>query len=261
MGFSEKYFSLVNGALMLAGLAVLGYAGYLLAEYDDLVQGVGTFTVMVPLVVGGSLVAVGLIGCLGAKKNIKLLLIIYFLLASAALLVVLAMGSALLAIGGYLEDVEKGEAIENDIMGTITDFQIALFNGCCGPQPGVTPVTTLCDENITSNCISNVDVVEDFQEAFGEETCEYLADVEIDGAPIVGNVTADPTSCGGGDIDAFISAITAYIEDNIYVFGGVNIGLAVLMLLLVISSCCLIFKKKEDANKKKQQVEANQLVA
>mmetsp|Transcript_12954 Transcript_12954/g.15721 ORF Transcript_12954/g.15721 Transcript_12954/m.15721 type:complete len:260 (-) Transcript_12954:84-863(-) len=256
MSFSEKYFNYVNGAVLLVGIVILAYAAYLLSEYDELVKGVGTFTVLVPLIFGLTLFLVGVIGCIGAKKRIKWLIILYFLIATVTLLVVLGMAAAILAIGGYLADVKDGEDLENDIMKTITDFQIALFNGCCGPQPGITPVTTLCAGNITSYCISDADNVETFQDQFGVSTCEYLSDVEIDGSFIVGNFTADATSCGGGDIEEFINAITAYIEDNIYTFGGINLAFAIILLLLVISACCLLFKDKDEYNKGAVQIEA-----
>lgn len=258
MGFSESYFNFVNSAVVLVGLAILGYAGYLLSEYDDLVQGVGTYTVMLPLILGGALLIVGGIGCLGAKKEIKILMFVYFVIATIALIVVLGTGAALLAIGGYLEDVKQGDAIENDIMGYITDFQISLFNGCCADQAGISPVTELCDENTTSYCITDEDFVNDFDDVFGEETCDFLETVEINDVPIVGNFTTDPTTCGGGDIESFIDSITAYIEENINLFGGINIAVSVLLLLLVISSCCLICKPKED-KEKQNQVQANQM--
>lgn len=252
---AEKYFLFVNGALAVLGIAIIAYSAYLASEFGELQEAIGNYTILVPLVFGSGLLLTGFIGCCAAKKHIKILQILYFVLAVAGLLVTLGMGVAVLTIGGELDRIEGGEDIEGDVMSEITDAQVVLFNTCCAIQAGIPEFDTLCNATTTNFCITDVKDVEFWEDFFTEKSCEVLEKVELDGVPIVGNITEDADACGGGNFQTFSEAISSYIADNLNAFGGVILGLSIALLLLVLSSCCLIFRSKTEAEKK-QQVKA-----
>jgi hypothetical protein len=246
-GTSENYLVLMNGLTFILGIVIIAYAIYLLVEFGDLKEGISTFPILAPLVVGVILLFVSGLGIYGAKQRNKFILIIYIVIVLLITLFVFGSGVSLLVYGGYLDNVQGGE-ISGEIEADIVDFELAVFQKCCVDTGNAAPILQCPQAGV---CFTDAENLAFFLDKIDEKVCIALENVDINGIPLVGvNSTG---SCGGGSADNFVNGISQYLKDNIVTLGSVNLAVAVIMLLILLATCILIFSKKPSKEEKKEE--------
>lgn len=252
----EKYFFLTNSVATALGGALLGYGCYSLVQNTSVY---GDYTPYLPVAIGAALMFVGMLGNVGAKKNSTFLLVLYIGLTLLVTTLVFCAGAFLLVFGGYLDNVKEGD-LSNKVMQGFSDFQIAIFNGCCA-EKGFGELVGACSDNNTTPCITFTEDYDSYLKDV-DTVCEFLEDIKIDGVPIVGNTTTTPGACGGGDAETFIDALSEHIQEHLNILGGVTLGVSVFLLLLLVSSCTIFCKARKEAKaraKAKQDMTAGQI--
>eukprot|EP00924_Labyrinthula_sp_SR-Ha-C_P004658 snap_masked-scaffold_1-processed-gene-7.6-mRNA-1 protein AED:0.11 eAED:0.11 QI:0/-1/0/1/-1/1/1/0/273 len=247
---SENYMKLLNLFVGLSGVVIIGYSAYLNKELEDYGSILEEFLLYGPLIFGCALVVLAGMGYYGAEKNNKVILLVYMVFTLIATLVVFGTGIALLVYSGVLDDVENAQTqeVSSGVAERINDFELEIFNHCCAAEFGLDEVPLCEDDENAEVCIVDEDRFDTTIENVGDEICEALAEVEINGSPVVG----DPQDggCGGGDAGVFVSRITQYLINNVKPLGSINLALGILLLLDLIATCTLLWKGK---NEKKEE--------
>jgi len=242
---AKKYLALVNGIVILMGLLIVAAGGFLIAKIGEpLSFRFGETSVFAPLLVGAVVTLVGIIGCRGARKQSRCLLLLYWIVMTFVTLIVLGGGVAFMAHIGALDDVKLGEsaALVDSTQQKISDTIIAVFDTCCGAGDNTTKVPT-CDADSSANpCIFDQDFVESLD--VPEEVCTFLSE----NAFISRNGTEFSliSSVGCQDALSFKEDLSSFVEGNAQTIGITLIVLSVLLLLVDMFTCCLICSNRED---------------
>jgi len=235
------------------GLAVLGVGIYSRVEndsWDELISGDSFFAAANLLIAAGTIVAIlGFLGCLGAFKKIKILLGIYCGLVILIFILEIAGGAYAYAKRDQVEtQLAKGlEKAVNKNYGVTTDTSSKAFTKvidwfqqeveCCGSKGP-----------------------SDWQESewYKAEYNDELNKAEVLRAKNVPDTCCKKKTedCGVGLASwddekiynkSCIAAGKVYAKDNLYLIGGVGIGIAVVEVLAIIFAIGLIiaFKNEE----------------
>lgn len=244
-GCMEDILVLINAFGIVLGLAILGYSAYLASVFDDAFKDVGAANpVIVALVMGVGIFIFAIIGLIGAKGDNKLCLLVYMVGLLAMSIGIITSGVILLYFSGDLKEVGDGD-LDNDAQARILDFEIALFSDCCSEF--ITDLTVQnCDDAITETCISDEGRFEDFKDAITKNTCAYLEDVDVDGHPLVGDVTDG--ACGGiRGTRGFVEDVSQYMEENMKPFATFTIIAGCITFVLLLASCYVFCTSDRDS--------------
>lgn len=238
--FSVKYLQLANALVIIAGLACLGFGGYVWYTLGTLAAGYSEYTVAGPIAAGVVLLLAGTIGCCGVNKQSKCLLFIYLTLVFLMTVLTAATGFVILTYA----DILPPTGVES----YLDDFESTVYNKCCVGGGFASDPVPACPA--TPRCITTVFPVTD-------EVCDFLEKLELPvngvNIPVVGNTTLG--GCGGATgQSAFFTILTEFVTANLLVIGIAEIVLFVVLLLTFTSSCALFCSNKESfGGKPKQQ--------
>eukprot|EP00924_Labyrinthula_sp_SR-Ha-C_P001490 augustus_masked-scaffold_55-processed-gene-1.53-mRNA-1 protein AED:1.00 eAED:1.00 QI:0/-1/0/0/-1/1/1/0/265 len=253
---SENYLQFLNSFVGLIGLGLIIFSALALSELEnDYEEIFNNFLLYGPLFFGIGLLLVAILGCVAVSKHNRSLLFIYFFFVLCATVVVLACGAVILAFSGELDEVENANVQDSssNVVERITDFELAVFQKCCVDSDefnnGDIDAPELCenDENLAV-CITDEERFDDFVEVVGNSVCTGLEEIEIDGAPVVGDV--DDGGCGGGSPETFVESLTQYLTDNIRPLGALAVALSVILMFDLIATCVMLWSKKDEYNEK-----------
>jgi len=241
-----KYlFFAFNFIFFVLGIAVLGVGIYSRVENDtwkDLVVDTNTFFAAANLLIaGGVIVAVlGFLGCCGAVKEVKWMLIIY------SVLVILIF---ILEIVGGAVAYNNRETVETKLTEGLTKA-VNTYDGLADntAAKGMSKAMDWFQENVKCCGVNGT------ADWAGSEWHKSQANnTKANGQ----KVALVPDSCCktitagcGKDITQFsspaihqkgcIAAGKTYVKDNLWLVGGVGVGIAVVQLLAIVFAICLI---------------------
>eukprot|EP00924_Labyrinthula_sp_SR-Ha-C_P015483 snap_masked-scaffold_4-processed-gene-0.29-mRNA-1 protein AED:1.00 eAED:1.00 QI:0/0/0/0/1/1/2/0/244 len=225
--FSENFLNFFNILLIVLGIIIVAVAFY------------GPFAASLSF--GIFLFLSGILGYYAVKWDSKCLQIIYILGLLAIATALLVLGVIFLVYSDRLDDEETEDSIER----AIQDAQLAAFVECCNG------VVVRCVGNLNRFCVSDQDRFEDFKDAIGDGTCEFLEDIEVDGDPLVGRV-ADG-GCGLGVSAVFVTRFDQYLEDNLTALGGFLTFAGILIFLLLLAACNILWTRQREKQRRKRR--------
>jgi hypothetical protein len=240
---TAKYlFFAVNFIFFILGIAVLGVGIYSRVENDtwkDLIDTDTMFAAANLLIAGGVIVAIiGFFGCCGAIKEVNWMLIIY------SIIVILIF---ILEIAGGAFAYTKRDLVEEKMINGLTKTVTTNY--------GVT-------DNIAAKGLAKaLDWFQENVKCCGvNKTLDWKTSVwygKKGGKTGTGGEMKVPDSCCktikegcGLDItqyssptiyqDGCVAAGKKFVKDNLYLVGGVGVGIAVVQLLSIVFAICLI---------------------
>lgn len=245
--FSVKYLQLANALVIIAGLACLGFGGYVWYTLGTLAAGYSEYTVAGPIAAGLVLLLAGTIGCCGVNKKSKCLLFIYLVLVFLMVVLTAATGFVILTYA----DILPPTGVES----YLDDFESTVYNKCCVDAGFANDPVPACPA--TPRCIS-----QDFPVT--TEVCDFLENLKLPvggiNVPVVGNTTLG--GCGGpSGQTAFFTLLTEFITTNLLVIGIAEIALFVVLLLTFTSSCALFCSNKDSLGNPNAQTQQGEVSA
>lgn len=260
--FAKRFVIGISVIDIIVSIAIIGVSSFLInelgAELDELslnAPPVGS------LVLGVFMFLFGFLGCCGAWKNIKIMLIVYSIGTFIFTLIIIAFGIVVLVQSGELDNVARAQEPASNVETNVQTFILATFSVCCDPAND--NLIVACADATINNvqpCVlaDNQDLFEDFV-AFLDDgdnnagTCQLLQEVEADGKPLING-----DDIGTGDIcedgrEEFVAEATGFIEENFVKIGIANLVTGVILMLLLIFSCVLIFTNEEEFKEGEKQ--------
>lgn len=245
---SRTYLKWVNGSISSMGIALLALGVYAYITYKTELSSVSSFAPFAGITLGSIVFLVGLLGCYGANKQDKFVLVFYWLVMTAVTLLVLALGSVVLLSAGYLDQVNVGDSasLVTGAHQRLNDFSLAVYSSCCEKLqfvPAGVPNVTACGSPVVLPCIHDPA----FAAGVGVSSsfCVALAQTKINGMA-VGGPSNNGTKTGCASPEAFQDQFSSFVRSNIIWVGIVIIILSVLLILADVMSCVLICSNRED---------------
>jgi len=240
---TAKYlFFAFNFIFFVLGIATLGVGIYSRVENDswsDLIDSSSLFSAANLLIAGGVIVAIiGFLGCCGAIKEVRILLIIY------SVVVILIF---ILEIAGGAYAYTKRDEVEEKLKEGLTEAVTSEYGKNDTASEGMTKAIDWFQENVKCCGIN--------------EPKEWQTSAWA--SPNINEVKAPDSCCTdisdgcGRDITTYsstkihqkgcVEAGKTFVKDNLYLVGGVGVGIAVVQLLSIVFAVCLIcaFKNAE----------------
>jgi len=237
---TAKYlFFAFNFIFFVLGIATLGVGIYSRVENDswsDLIDTNSMFSAANLLIAGGVIVAViGFLGCCGAIKEVRILLIIYSVVVILIFILEIAGGAYAYT---KRDDVEKKlkEGLEEAVTDKYGKDDNTASKGltkavdwfqenvkCCGiNRPSEWQTSPWADMNggNTREVKAPDSCCTDISDGCGKDITQY----------------SSPAIHQKGCVDAG----KTFVKDNMYLVGGVGIGIAVVQLLSIVFAVCLI---------------------
>lgn len=242
--FLKAMMFIFNGIIFLAGAAVLGVGIWVKVDGNslltflsgipgapaelNLVQNVG----YVLIALGAILLLVGFLGCYGAAKESKCVLMLFFIIVLIIFIAEVAAGIVILAFRNLFDDllntigrevvesIQKGFGIDTDLTGLLNTSMIAL--NCCGFYG----YADFADSNYVNATLT-----------YPRPCCG--------GAPCIEQEAQDLA------VPGCLSRVGQLIKDNAEVLGGVALGIACLEVGAMTVAMILYCKIK----KERQEVE------
>jgi len=234
---TAKYlFFAFNFIFFVLGIATLGVGIYSRVENDswsELIDSSSLFSAANLLIAGGVIVAIiGFLGCCGAIKEVRILLIIY------SVVVILIF---ILEIAGGAYAYTKRDEVEKKL----TE----------GLQKGVTTEYGKDDNTASKGMTKAIDWFQKNVKCCGiENPNEWQTSAWA--APNITEIKTPDSCCTdisagcGRDLSQYssssiyqkgcVEAGKKFVKDNLYLVGGVGVGIAVVQLLSIVFAVCLI---------------------
>lgn len=279
--FAKFYLIALNVLVALCGLGMLGGAIYVWTQFEDfseLFTEVGIFAAMGA---GGLVFLTSFVGCMGATKHNKCLLVIYSIVMFCAILVQLFAGTAILVYLGYMNDVsvEAVGTLSTSVTQSVNDYELAAWEKCClevyplvwVPEGGGggDEMVVSCDSTDAAEeaCYYSSDAV--FEETYlkwaTKGLCSTLGELKLEsGDALVANPLEYSESCGGytggnGTADAatyaehaqtsqvqFLVNTNQWFEDNAKPIGIGALIVTTIEIFAFLFTCVLICGNRED---------------
>jgi hypothetical protein len=248
MSTSQAWLAFVNAELCMAGLALLGFGGYVWAsmpETKSSMEAASPVAPYTPFIAGGVILLLGLAGCLGAESRSRCTLMAYWLGVLIVTAVVLAMGTLVMLSSGSLDNLRVGdsESLVKSMHHKLNDFSLDVFATCCeAPGWSAAPKVTACGTVAVLPCIHDMDFTQQIE--IPQALCVALNSSTLGGVRIVGPL---PSGCVGPE--QFMDTFSSYVNNNVYPIAIVLIVLSVTLLLTLVATCCLICSNREKYGK------------
>jgi hypothetical protein len=246
---SRAYLTWVNGSISSMGVVLLALGVYAYITYKTELSAVSSFAPFAGITLGGVVFLVGLLGCYGAQKQNKFVLVFYWFVMTVVTVLVLALGVLVLLSMGYLDKVDVGDSasLVTGAHERLNDFSLSVYESCCEALnfvPNGVPNVTACSASpVGVPCIrdpafaASVSVSQSF--------CVALAQTKINGVPVGGlSSTGTPTGCASPE--AFQGQFSNFVRSNILPVGIVLVILSLLLIIADIMSCVLICSNREE---------------
>jgi hypothetical protein len=246
---SQAWLIFVNVELCMAGLALLGFGGYVWAsmpETKSSMEAASPVAPYTPFIAGGVLLLIGLAGCLGAESRSRCTLMVYWLGVLIVTAVVLAMGTLVMLATGSLDNVRVGDSqsLVTSMHHKLNDFSLDVFATCCeAPVKGSSSKVTACGTHYVLPgamyaCVHDMDFYQQIE--IPQALCVALNSTTLGGERIVGPL---PSRCVSPE--DFMDIFFEYVNNNVYPIAIVLIVLSVTLLLTLVATCCLICSNRQ----------------
>jgi len=233
---TAKYlFFAFNFIFFVLGIATLGVGIYSRVENDswsELIDSSSLFSAANLLIAGGVIVAIiGFLGCCGAIKEVRILLIIY------SVVVILIF---ILEIAGGAYAYTKRDEVEKKLTEGLQKGVTTEYGKDDTASKGMTKAIDWFQENVKCCGIKN---------ANEWQTSAWAA-------PNITEIKTPDSCCNdisagcGRDLSQYssssiyqegcVEAGKKFVKDNLYLVGGVGVGIAVVQLLSIVFAVCLI---------------------
>jgi len=237
---TAKYlFFAFNFIFFVLGIATLGVGIYSRVENDswsELIDTSSMFSAANLLIAGGVIVAIiGFLGCCGAIKEVRILLIIYSVVVILIFILEIAGGAY-----AYTKRDEVEEKLTEGLKKAVTKEYGKEDDTAA---EGMTKAVDWFQENVKCCGIDN------------PNEWQTSAWATLNGGTIT-EVKAPDSCCTdiskgcGKDISQYsssaihqkgcVAAGKTFVKDNLYLVGGVGVGIAVVQLLSIVFAVCLI---------------------
>mmetsp|Transcript_16328 Transcript_16328/g.28920 ORF Transcript_16328/g.28920 Transcript_16328/m.28920 type:complete len:271 (-) Transcript_16328:37-849(-) len=242
---AKTYLSSVNALVILLGVVVIAVGGYLVADFQETIENqFGDLAVYLPVLTGTVIVVVGSLGCFGARKQNKCVLLAYSAIVAVVTIIVLGVGIAFLVKVRLIDEVKLGEseALVGGGHQRISDSIFAVYETCCVDNGVGGSNLGLCSEADTNRpCVFDREFVE--SSAASEEFCTFLATVDVnvegqDAMLVSEGLCLDPA--------LFKKQFADFIQDNIRPIGIALVVLSIFLVLSNLFTCYLIFSYREE---------------
>ncbi|XP_070563789.1 tetraspanin-4-like [Ptychodera flava] len=229
-----------NLLFWLVGLAVMSVGIWLRVSKGDY----GTLVTSVPyasaanliIAVGLIVMIIGFVGCLGAWKENKCLLMTFFILLLIIFIIEIAAG-----ILGYVYRGKVEKYVKEDMMAGMANYD----------QAGQEGLTGTWDRLQTQEECCGVTDYRDWFTAFPNKNGTWLPDscckTVTDGC----GMTYSNTTRGDFNLDkGCAEPLEKFLADNLYVIGGIGIAIAVIQLLGMIFALFLFCEVRKESGGK-----------
>ncbi len=280
--FAKIYLVALNILVALCGLGMLGGAAYLRIAFEDFAELFTEEGIYVAMGAGGLVFLISFVGCVGALKHNKWLLIIYSIVMFVAIMAQLTAGTMILVSLGYMNDVavDAVGTITNSVTRGINDYELAAWENCCleaypavwvppggdGADEMVLPCASASASEQQACYYSSDSVFEDTYLTWATKgLCSTLGELKLaSGDALVANPLEYSDSCGGyeggdGTPDAETYAKHAqasqaqfqvntnqWFEDNAKPIGIGALIVTAVEILAFLFTCVLLCANRED---------------
>ncbi|KAL8595265.1 hypothetical protein ACOMHN_043417 [Nucella lapillus] len=262
---------LFNAIILIAGCGLLGFGVYSrtneswVSRYSAILGSYLLSTLSLILIsVGGIVILLAFLGCCGAIKEVRCMLVMFF-----TLLLLMLMGLMIGSILAYVYKDQIGERVLTELYSSLNtsygavehaavtgawDNMQHLFS-CCGVYGDINSTTSWAFYRNTLWYLNQT--ADDYREFVPSSCCRnamgenrtrctgsspvYHHLIPATLPPVYSNMDNDIMFTEG-----CYSAFISFVSGNIKILGGVGVGVALMMMLAMAFSICLCRRIKDD---------------